>query len=77
MIKGAKAPQSINPHVYFSLDNFDGDVFDKLSDRMKETISKSPEYETAICSVPNPMDRSGKTGVPDGIDEEPEDDIPF
>ena len=75
--KGTKSPTPANEQVYFSLDDFDADVFAKLSERMQGIIRESPEYETAICSVPNPMDRSGKTGVPDGIDDEPEDDIPF
>ena len=43
--KGAKAPKpSIVPFL-LDLDAFDKEAFDALSDRMKETIAKSPEYQ--------------------------------
>lgn len=43
--KGVSAPKIENETVYFSLNDFKQDVFDKLSDGLKEVIAKSPEYQ--------------------------------
>lgn len=45
--KGTVSPALINAPVYFSLDNFEQSVFDSLSDNLRETIMKSPEYREA------------------------------
>ncbi len=44
--KGMPKPVAINPQVYFSLEPpfFIADVLEGLSDKLKETIRKSPEY---------------------------------
>jgi hypothetical protein len=42
--KGTVVPALVNETIYFSLNNFDQAVYDKLSDNMKLAISKSPEY---------------------------------
>lgn len=44
--KGMNALKPVNETVYFSLDDFDQKVFDSLSDKMKETIGMSPEYQS-------------------------------
>lgn len=44
LMKGMEVVPAINEILYFSLDNFEQGVFDKLSQSMKETISRSPEY---------------------------------
>lgn len=70
--KGMSAKQPINPVVMFSLSDFDQKVFDDLSDSLKATIAKSPEYQEikgANIQQPNVSF--------DHDDEQPLDDIPF
>jgi uncharacterized protein YpbB len=43
--KGMEALQPENETLEFSLDDFNQTVFDKLSDKLKETIMQSPEYQ--------------------------------
>jgi hypothetical protein len=57
---GMQVPKQTNPSVYFSLDEFDKDVFDSLSDGIKKFIVQSPEY-LALHKESN-----GATGVQDG-----------
>jgi hypothetical protein len=45
MPKGIKGPPLVNEPFHFDLSNFDQSIFDKLSDKLKETIKKSPEYQ--------------------------------
>jgi hypothetical protein len=45
--KGMTPLAPVNPTVYFSLEEFNKEVFDGLSNKMKEDIFKSPEYKTA------------------------------
>ena len=68
--KGTKAPSATNSHVYFSLDppDFSQDTFDSLSDRMKETIAKSPEFQQ--------VKGAGPVTVP-AIDESDDNESPF
>lgn len=51
--KGMQKPSQVNEDVYLSLDpdEFDLAVFNGLSDKMKEMIRKSPEYD-AIMNPP-------------------------
>lgn len=46
IMKGMEVPEMENTPFYFSLepDEFDADNFDTLSDSMKETIRRSPEW---------------------------------
>jgi hypothetical protein len=39
-------PEGINTTMLFSLDKFDETMFDSLSENIKETIKKSPEYRS-------------------------------
>lgn len=43
--KGMTAPNLINEPLYFSLSEFKQDVYDKLSENLRATIAKSPEYQ--------------------------------
>jgi len=45
--KGTIVPDQVNPNVYLSLepDEFDGDVYDSLSDGIRNMIEDSPEYD--------------------------------
>lgn len=48
--KGMTVPAPINPPVYFALVEglYDPAVFANLSDRIRETITKSPEYDEIV-----------------------------
>lgn len=43
--KGTQVPPAFNAIQYFSLDDYDHNLFMSLSDRMQELIKKSPEYQ--------------------------------
>lgn len=60
--KNAKLPTPVNPLVHFTLDEFDEDVFDGLSNGIKKIIMRSPEYAAIVTG-----------GEPEEVDEE----IPF
>jgi hypothetical protein len=45
MPKGLPLPTLENEVVYFSLNNFDQNLFEKLSDGLKAVIQRSPEYQ--------------------------------
>lgn len=74
LLAGMKAPEMFNKHVYLSLEpgEFDVAVFDGLSDKMKDTIRQSPEYQAlngkAIDAV---MAKPGSGDAPF------DDEIPF
>lgn len=44
VMKGYEVAPAVNETLYLSLDAFDQSVFDKLSQGMRETIMRSPEY---------------------------------
>jgi hypothetical protein len=62
MPKGMAAPEMHNKPIFFSMDEFDGEVFAAFSDGVKKLIIQSPEYKAA-------MNRSN------GVSENPADDI--
>ncbi len=72
--KGLEPPALENEMLFFSLDNFDQEVFDKISNGLKALIQKSPEYQS--LNGPAPVDDPiiGGTNTPGLVDEE---DIPF
>ncbi len=45
--KGMPTPELVNEPIYFSLNEFDDIKLAKLSDSLKQTIMKSPEYAEA------------------------------
>jgi hypothetical protein len=44
--KGMEAPKIVGDTVFFSLAEFDLNVFNSLSEKVKEKIMKSPEYQS-------------------------------
>ncbi len=50
--KGFTKPEPVNPAVLFDLDAPDWSVFEGFSERLRETIAKSPEYAKARASAP-------------------------
>jgi len=69
--KGQSTPTPQNQTVYFSLNAFDKTVFDSLSENLKATIAKSPEYARLMGhDRPDPS-------VSDDTVPELSDEIPF
>ena len=67
--KGAEVPSQVNSSVYFSLDEFNQQTFDGLSEGIKRLIKASPEY----MGILNPRAPEQKKGKFDDM----MDDIPF
>lgn len=44
VMKGIEVPDMINDPVYFSFESFDGEALNKLSNKMREAILRTPEY---------------------------------
>jgi hypothetical protein len=65
--KGMAVPPQVNDSVYFSLDEFNPQVFESLSKGYQKFIMASPEYQQAI---------KGGTGNSQSFDDM-NDDIPF
>jgi hypothetical protein len=72
--RGMKVPRMHNETVFLWLEpgEFDVGVFDKLSDRMKDTIEKSPEYQ-AVLDAGNSRAPVHGTRLKGEIDDE----VPF
>ena len=68
---GMTCHKAVTEEIFFSLNDFDQALFDKLSDRLKETIAKSPEYAAATSTKPASQTKSA-VAAPDM-----DDDIPF
>lgn len=43
-LKGLEVPPMVNEQLYFSLEDFEQSAFEKLSQGLRETIMRSPEY---------------------------------
>jgi hypothetical protein len=71
--KKAGLPESVNSTLLFSLDKFDEQVFDSLSENIKETIRKSPEYR-ALEQPTTSQQYAAATG---GSVADMDSDIPF
>lgn len=72
--KGMVVAEQMNPTVYFSLDEFNEEVFDSLSKGIKEMIEKSPEYQ----AIMNPKGDPSKSEFDDFKDDIPwNDDVAF
>lgn len=67
--KGMTCPPQENESVFFDIENFDPEVFSKLSKYVQEQIQKSPEYAEATASIGGPS-RGRLTDIDD-------DEIPF
>lgn len=77
--KTEKVPKQINPTVYFSLDNFDEAVFNKLGKATQEKIAKSPEYAALkrSNSSHDDSDNPGSEVVGEGEPSDSSEDEPF
>lgn len=64
-------PEGVNSTMLFDLNNFDSAMFDSLSDNIKETIRKSPEYRSIGAST---NQYAAATG---GSVANMDDDVPF
>jgi len=71
--KKAGLPEGINTTLMFSLDKFDEQVFDSLSDNIKETIRKSPEYR----ALEQPTTSAQYAAASGGSVADMDSDIPF
>ena len=71
--KKAGLPEGVNSTLLFSLDKFDEQVFESLSDSIKDTIRKSPEYR-AISQPTTSQQYAAATG---GSVSNMDDDVPF
>lgn len=60
--------------IFFDLDSFEQAEFDRLSDRVKETIQRSPEYQRLFAQAPEGQAQAGAPIMDRGPFE---DDIPF
>ena len=71
--KGMEPPKPVNATVYFSLAYPDWKVYDSLSDSLKATIARSPEYAELVKK------RTAPSGEPasDGPDDDGSETIPF
>ncbi len=54
--KGMEAPVPVNSTVFFSLSDFNQEEFDKLSDKIKDKIKGSPEYQSLFSDKPAPSE---------------------
>ena len=68
--RGATVPAQINKTFYFSLDEFDQETFNGLSEGIKKMIEASPEFK----ELQNPSRQERKGG---GTFNDMDDDIPF
>lgn len=71
-MKGVSPPALVNPIAYFALtpDRYDASIYGALSDKLKEIISRSPEYQEILRNS-HRSDDPGQT--PRNLDDE----IPF
>ena len=69
---GLECPKQFNPSVIFSLEDFDQQVFDNLTDGLKRMIQRSDEYK-AIHNQAPPASQDNAEMPP--VDDY--DDIPF
>jgi hypothetical protein len=68
-------PEGPTVYLWLSPEEFDRKAFDSLSDKLKEQISKSPEYQAIITGKPIETAPPPDDGYHAGVD--PNDEIPF
>jgi hypothetical protein len=69
---GTAVPAPVNKPVIFSLDNYDGEVFEALPEWLQEQIAQSKEFKEAGRTLKK--DDEKPAGVPQGVDP---GDVPF
>jgi hypothetical protein len=70
LLAGMTAPEQVNPSVYFSLEaeEYDRNTFDKLSEKVKDTIKQSPEWKALNgIEMKSPMKISSEPAFDDEI----------
>lgn len=70
--KGMDCPDAINPQVIFSLDEFDQNVFDSLTEKTQEQIKASGEYKVMTGQIKAPAGREPATKKSLTIEEQNE-----
>lgn len=74
--KGVVCPPLVNQAQVLDFDNFDDEVFNSLSDRLKETIQVTPEYKCMVMGRQNGTGQMAEGNT--GAKSEPEEDTdPF
>lgn len=63
MPKGLECPPQINPTRILSFDNWDAELFDSLSDYLKEKIKSSEEYKQMDSGVIDAVEVETKTKI--------------
>lgn len=71
--KGTQVPEQVNKTVIFSINKFDEEVFNGLSDGIKKLIMPSPEFQ-AMRKPATPKDDGN---YPDPSDDGDDSSIPF
>jgi len=74
VIKKAGLPEGVNPTLLFSLDDFDANKFEKLSDGLKKKIMESPEYKK-VATAPKQV-KQLDDAFPKSL-KDMDDDVPF
>lgn len=72
--KGMEVPAQVNPQLFFSLDQFDRQVFDSLSEGLRKIIEVSPEYQSNMRHL---LGKENGTAAGRAPGDDMEDDIPF
>lgn len=70
--KGLSCPPAVNPTTIFDIDNFNQDVFDTFSEKLKEKIMASPEYKLIFTITDIPTE-----GMEEGSSSADDDSTPF
>lgn len=65
--KGTQVPDRVGDLTYFSLDDFNRETFDKLSDGYKKLIQASPEYQELSGPMAGQKRRETFEDMPDDI----------
>jgi len=69
--KKAGLPEGVNTTMIFDLNKFDAAMFDSLSDNIKETIKKSPEYRALEQPTTSAQYATATGGSAINLDDEP------
>lgn len=73
VVKGMVVPEHVHPLIGFSLDDYNQETFDQISEGIQKIIAKSPEYQALMNPSGFRTQATGSGGEPDFTD----DDIPF
>jgi hypothetical protein len=74
---GMTAPPAVGELLSLSLASFDQSVYDKLGDKLKERIAKSPEFQQVMAGKRPSSTKKAATAAPTTEDDLLDQDIPF